>query len=49
MDMHNRRDKRTLEIMLLALVLGMTMLFAMMGQHGLLAINLFYLPILVAG
>ncbi|HUU81865.1 MAG TPA: HD domain-containing phosphohydrolase [Phycisphaerae bacterium] len=49
MDVQSLKERHVFEIMLIVLVLGMTMLFAMMGQHGLLALNLFFLPVLLCG
>ncbi len=45
----DRRSKLLLEFMLINIVLGMTMLFVIMCEHRLLALNLFYLPVIVSG
>src|SRR5262249_37944867 len=43
---HNRR---IIETMLIIVVLGMTMLFTRMHEHRLLALNLYYLPVIISG
>lgn len=49
MDLQTRKDRRIFEIMLIVVVLGMTMLFSIMNRDGLLALNLFFLPVLLCG
>lgn len=49
MDLQTGKDRRIFEIMLIVVVLGMTMLFSIMNQDGLLALNLFFLPVLLCG
>ncbi len=43
------RDLRILAGMLIVVVAGVTCLFALMGHYRLVALNLFYLPIILAG
>lgn len=43
------RGRRSLEIMLIVVVIGMTTLFILMREHRLLALNLFYLPVIISG
>ncbi len=43
------RSRVTLEVMLVIVVVGMAALFIRMGEHRLLALNLFYLPVIVSG
>ncbi len=43
------RDKRVLEIMLILVALGTAAVFARMGGHRMVVLNLFYLPIVLKG
>ena len=43
-----KREFRVFEIMLLIVILGMTALFVLMGPHKALALNLFYVPIILS-
>lgn len=43
------RNRRLLEVMLIAVSLGMTALFYRMGEQGSVALNLFFLPVILAG
>lgn len=43
------REKRVFEIMLIALILGMTTLFYVLDRHGMLALHLFFLPVILCG
>ena len=49
MDVQTPKDRRLFEVMLIILVLGITVLVSMMGRHGLLVLNLFFLPVIVCG
>ncbi len=49
MDLTDKRNRRIVEIMLIVVVLGMAALFVKMGSHRLVALNLFYLPVIVTG
>jgi len=49
MDTEPRREKRILEIMLIVLMLGMTTLYYKLGEHQLVALNLFFLPVVLGG
>jgi len=49
MDLQQLRDRRIFEGMLILLILGMTTLFYKMGVHGLVALNLFFLPVVISG
>ncbi len=49
MDKLTERNRRTLEIMMIIIVLGMTALFTRMRDHRLLSLNLFYLPVILSG
>lgn len=44
-----RDKKRTLEIMLIVVALGMMALYARMGAYQIVALNLFFLPIVLSG
>ncbi len=43
------RDKRTFEIMLIVITLGMMFLLWRMGEHRIVVLNLFFLPIVLSG
>jgi HD-GYP domain-containing protein (c-di-GMP phosphodiesterase class II) len=49
MDGKLTKSTYAFEIMLLIVILGMTMLFAQMGPHKMVALNLFYVPIILSG
>ncbi len=49
MSTHARNDKRIFEIMSIVLALGMTALFYKMGGQRMVALNLFFLPVVLAG
>lgn len=44
-----KRDKRTFEIMLIVITLGMMFLLWRMGEHRIVVLNLFFLPIVLSG
>lgn len=43
------RFRLTLEAMLIVITLGMSLLFTLMGEHRLMTLNLFYLPVILSG
>lgn len=43
------KDRRIFEIMLMVVVLGMSMLFYKMGQHKIVVLPLFFLPVVLSG
>ncbi len=43
------KDRRIFEIMLMIVVLGMSTLFYQMGQHKIVALPLFFLPVVLSG
>jgi len=47
--LHIRKERRTLEIMLIVIVLGMTSLLHQMEGHKMVILNLFFLPVVLAG
>lgn len=49
MNVKRWKDAHVFEIMLLIVILGMTMLFFEMGEYRLVALNLFYMPVMLAG
>lgn len=49
MDTQQRVPKRVLDSMLIAVVLGMTTLFYLLGEHKLVALHLFFLPVVLCG
>lgn len=49
MNVSSLREKRVFEIMLLALILGMSTLFYVLDRHGMLALHLFFLPVILSG
>lgn len=49
MDLAEKRNRRVAEAMFLVVVLGMSALYSVMGENRLLALNLFYLPVILAG
>lgn len=49
MDLESRKNRQTLEIMLIVVVIGLAGLFLRMGPHGMLGLNLFFLPVMLGG
>ena len=49
MDVSTLKDKHVFESMLIILIVGMTGLFHVLGEHGLLALYLFFLPVILCG
>lgn len=43
------KEKRIFEAMLIVLILGMTTVFLIMHEHGLIILNLFFLPVVLCG
>ncbi|MEE8170737.1 MAG: hypothetical protein V3T70_09330, partial [Phycisphaerae bacterium] len=49
MSIGTKRDSRILEIMLILVVLGMTALYCKLGTHKMVALHLFFLPVVLSG
>lgn len=49
MDLQNPRERRAFEIMLVLVCLGMTTAFYVIGEYAMVALNLFFLPVLLCG
>lgn len=49
MDTKQLKHRHVFEVMLLIIILGMTTLFAVMGAHRLVVLNLFYVPVILSG
>lgn len=49
MDGKLTKDRHVFEIMVLVVILGMTALFTRMGPHKMVALNLFFVPIILSG
>lgn len=49
MDGKLSKDRRVFEVMLIVVVIGLSMLLYMMGGHQMVALNLFFLPVVLSG
>ena len=48
-DFETGKQRKQFEIMLVIVVLGMAGLFLRMGEHGMVGLNLFFLPVILSG